>query len=735
MGVAISKQDAVVTNLVGQLKAKDENGNIRDLNIGDVIRNGEEIIFTANDTFTIEYADGTRLTEQNAQPSAQPQPDASAADVAQFANEGVDAEIAALQAQILAGDDPTANLPATAAGAGTAGNQGGFDYISVARDGSEVLASAGYDTSGFEQTAITTQEEILLEDLPLVGPTLDSGTATLSDANLPTGTTPSSTALTQTGNLSFSAAAGVASLTLDGIAIVSDGVFDGPVSINTEYGVLTISAVDLINGNISYSFTLNSAVDHSSSDDFSQAFNLILTDLEGNSVGNTLTISVLDDAPSGQDDINSVDEDSLLAISGNLLDNDVQGADTAQVTAAGSGGNLDNAISNQSQVSGSYGLLTLNADGSYSYQINSTAQAVQALAQGESLTETFSYLLTDADGDTSIQTLTITITGTNDVPVISTPQPGEADGAVREAGQFDDGSIDPGTPSVSGQLSASDVDNGAVLIWSGSADSPLGSFSIDATTGAWNYQLDNAAADGLLEGEIRTETFSVTVTDEFGASAEQLVTITIIGTNDAPILSADSSGSLTEDVDIINGILSDSGALSFTDVDIGDSHVVSSSYNGDASWSGGALDQATQDALAQGFSADNSGWSYEIANSLVQFLAIGETITLSFTLTVTDDFGASDSQQVTLTITGTNDAPVLTIDMSGAVTEDVDVINGMLSDSGDLSFTDVDINDGHSVSSSYNNDVSWTNNPPLDQATQDALAAGFSVDNSGWNYE
>ncbi|QTE90434.1 retention module-containing protein [Shewanella algae] len=852
MGVAISKQDAVVTNLVGQLKAKDENGNIRDLSIGDLIRNGEEIIFTANDTFTIEYADGTRLTEQNAQPSAQPQPDSAAADVAQFANSGVDAEIAALQAQILAGDDPTANLPATAAGAGTAGNQGDFGYVAVDRDGSELLASAGYDTSGFDQTAITTQEEILLEDLPLTGPTLTSGAATLSDANLPTGTTPSPAALTQTGNLSFSAAAGVASLTLDGVAIVSGGVFNGPVSINTEYGVLTINAVDLINGNISYSFTLNSAVDHSSSDDFSQAFNLILTDLEGNSVGNTLTISVLDDAPSGQDDVNSVDEDSLLAISGNLLDNDVQGGDTAQVTAAGSGGNLDNAVSNQSQVSGSYGLLTLNADGSYNYQINSAGQAIQALAQGESLTEVFSYLLTDADGDTSVQTLTITITGTNDVPVISTPQPGEADGAVREAGQFDDGSIDPGTPGVSGQLSASDVDNGAVLIWSGSADSPLGSFSVDAATGAWNYQLDNASADGLLEGEIRTETFSVTVTDEFGASAEQLVTITIIGTNDAPILSADSSGSLTDDVDVINGMLSDSGSLSFTDVDIGDSHVVSSSYNGDVSWSGGALDQATQDALAAGFSADNSGWSYDIANSLVQFLAVGETITLSFTLTVTDAFGASDSQLVTLTITGTNDgpiinppgegdadgtvreagqfddssvdpgtpgvsgqlsasdvdngadltwsgsadsplgsfsidaatgawnyqldnaaaegllegeirtetfsvtvtdefgasaeqlvtitiigtndAPILSADSSGSITEDLDVINGMLSDSGSLSFTDVDIGDSHVVSSSYNGDVSWSGGA-LDQATQDALAAGFSADNSGWSYD
>ncbi|MEL4400121.1 VCBS domain-containing protein [Shewanella algae] len=577
-----------------------------------------------------------------------------------------------------------------------------------------------------------------------------------------------------------------------------------------------------------------------------------MTDLEGNSVGNTLTISVLDDAPSGQDDINSVDEDSLLAISGNLLDNDVQGGDTAQVTAAGSGGNLDNAVSNQSQVSGSYGLLTLNADGSYNYQINSAAQAVQALAQGESLTEVFSYLLTDADGDTSVQTLTITITGTNDVPVISTPQPGEADGAVREAGQFDDGSIDPGTPGVSGQLSASDVDNGAVLIWSGSADSPLGSFSIDAATGAWNYQLDNAAADGLLEGEIRTETFSVTVTDEFGASAEQLVTITIIGTNDAPILSADASGAVIEDLDVINGMLSDSGCLSFTDVDINDSHSVSSSYNGDASWSGGALEQATQDALVAGFSADNSGWSYDIANSLVQFLAVGETITLSFTLTVTDAFGASDSQLVTLTINGTNDgpvinppgegdadgtvreagqfddssvdpgtpgvsgqliasdvdngadltwsgsadsplgsfsvdaatgawnyqldnaavdgllegeirtetftvtvtdeyganaeqlvtitiigtndAPILSADASGAVIEDLDVINGMLSDSGDLSFTDVDINDSHSVGSSYNGDVLWSGGA-LDQATQDALAAGFSVDNAGWSYD
>ncbi|WP_219013895.1 VCBS domain-containing protein, partial [Shewanella algae] len=80
----------------------------------------------------------------------------------------------------------------------------------------------------------------------------------------------------------------------------------------------------------------------------------------------------------------------------------------------------------------------------------------------------------------------------------------------------------------------------------------------------------------------------------------------------------------------------------------------------------------------------------------------------SFDVTVDDGNGGTDTDTVTVTITGTNDAPVLSIDMSGAVTEDVDVVAGMLSDSGDLSFTDVDVNDSHSVNSSYNGDVLWS---------------------------
>ncbi|WP_152603592.1 type I secretion C-terminal target domain-containing protein, partial [Shewanella sp. ECSMB14101] len=46
---------------------------------------------------------------------------------------------------------------------------------------------------------------------------------------------------------------------------------------------------------------------------------------------------------------------------------------------------------------------------------------------------------------------------------------------------------------------------------------------------------------------------------------------------------------------------------------------------------------------------------YSIPNSLVQFLAENETITLSFDVTVTDNDGGTDTQTVTITINGTND--------------------------------------------------------------------------------
>ena len=109
-------------------------------------------------------------------------------------------------------------------------------------------------------------------------------------------------------------------------------------------------------------------------------------------------------------------------------------------------------------------------------------------------------------------------------------------------------------PAATGQLTASDVDNGASLTWSGDAAGAYGSFSIDASTGEWSYVLDNSrpATQALAEGDTPTETFTVTVTDEHGATDTIDVTVTVTGTNDAPVITGgDVAGSVDESGDLV----------------------------------------------------------------------------------------------------------------------------------------------------------------------------------------
>ena len=97
--------------------------------------------------------------------------------------------------------------------------------------------------------------------------------------------------------------------------------------------------------------------------------------------------------------------------------------------------------------------------------------------------------------------------------------------------------------------------------------------------------------------------------------------------NDAPVLTVDASGGVTEDA--TDPTLSDSGTLSFTDVDVNDTHTVSYVYNGDANWTGGALTAGQVAAITGGFTVDSNSWDYSVANSALQFLGAGETVTLS----------------------------------------------------------------------------------------------------------
>ncbi|QXZ10625.1 retention module-containing protein [Comamonas sp. Y33R10-2] len=91
----------------------------------------------------------------------------------------------------------------------------------------------------------------------------------------------------------------------------------------------------------------------------------------------------------------------------------------------------------------------------------------------------------------------------------------------------------------------------------------------------------------------------------------------------------------------------------------------------------------------------DGSYSYVLDNSLqsVQSLAVGETLSETYTYTVTDAAGSTSSSTLTITVVGMNDNPAMAGEVTGSVTEDA-----QLTASGQLTETDVDTSDTHTWS-------------------------------------
>ncbi|UWG64307.1 VCBS domain-containing protein [Shewanella xiamenensis] len=292
---------------------------------------------------------------------------------------------------------------------------------------------------------------------------------------------------------------------------------------------------------------------------------------------------------------------------------------------------------------GNYGTFSIDADGNWTYVLNNSHIDVQSLAAGETLTRNIT--VTSADG-TATHTVTITIVGTNDSPVI-TNNATQLVGTVVEAGDLDDGTDVAGTPTATGQLSATDVDNGATQTWSvqGTPDTTYGSFSVDAT-GKWTYTLDNtkAATQALAEGQSQQLTFTVRVTDDKGAWVDQLVTITIVGTNDAPIISNQEFGYFENQI---------AGAVV--------ANVVASDIDGTVTgfsfkWTDGSYHAVSEDGY---FSIDNTGKVTMTASGAAAAVNDFEQAPNSgvYVVTATDNNGANSDANITLFEKDLDDTP------------------------------------------------------------------------------
>ncbi|MFO1258041.1 MAG: VCBS domain-containing protein [Gammaproteobacteria bacterium] len=183
----------------------------------------------------------------------------------------------------------------------------------------------------------------------------------------------------------------------------------------------------------------------------------------------------------------------------------------------------------------------------------------------------------------------------------------------------------------------------------------------------------NAAVQFLAVGQVITETYTVTLNDGNGGIVNRTVLVTITGTNDIPVIGVeDLAGAVVEDAASPN--ITDSGIINFTDVDLSDAHSASAVFVSTThSVQLGTL-SASITTPATGGATGAVTWNFSVTNAAVQFLAVGQVITETYTVTLSDGNGGIVNRTVLVTITGTNDIPVIGVeDLAGAVVEEVNI--------------------------------------------------------------
>jgi len=304
-------------------------------------------------------------------------------------------------------------------------------------------------------------------------------------------------------------------------------------------------------------------------------------------------------------------------------------------------------------IAGTYGSLTIAANGSYTYALNNASAAVQSLAAGQTRTESFTYAISDGAGGTVNQTINFTIDGANDAPTTTGPITGAT---------LIDESVAT-TIGMSGSLFAniSDVDAGTVFsVTAATAGVQFGTYGALSvlTTGGYTYTLNYSDPDtnALAAGQTEIESFTVTISDGAGGTVNQTINLTIQGVNDGPTVGAaiNVAPALVEDAATTTstgGI----GALfaNVSDVDAG------TTFTTTAQTIAGTYGSLT-------IAADGSyAYTLNDADPDTNALNTGDTRTESFTYAVSDGQGGTVNQTIYFTIQGATDvaaniAPVVT---------------------------------------------------------------------------
>ncbi len=209
-----------------------------------------------------------------------------------------------------------------------------------------------------------------------------------------------------------------------------------------------------------------------------------------------LDVAAVNDLPQAVDDFATVNEDGpsiAIDLTSNDFDPDIN--DDLEIQT------VDD--------SGTVGTVTINPDNdTVRYDPNGQ---FESLAVGDTATDTFTYTVSDGNGGTDVATVTVTILGENDAPVVDNP--------------LSDQTTRVGTP-LNYTIPAdtfSDIDNGDTLTYTATLEdgSPLPSWlDFDETTGTFSGTPDDYTESGI-------DTITVTANDGNGGTATTSFTLTV----------------------------------------------------------------------------------------------------------------------------------------------------------------------------------------------------------------
>ena len=394
-----------------------------------------------------------------------------------------------------------------------------------------------------------------------------------------------------------------------GTATLLDGGASSVLANDTGLGDIPVT-VSLVTDVAQGSLTLNAdgtfSYTHNGSENFSDSFTYRVTDNDGQTSDATVTITITpvsDQTPVANPDTITVAEGGTATLldggAASVLANDTGLGDVPVTVSLVSGPTQSAAFS-------------LNADGTFSYTHNGS----------ENFSDSFTYRVTDNDGQTSDATVTITITPVSDqTPVANADTITVAEGGTATL-------LDGGAPSVL----ANDTGLGDVPV--------TVSLVTDVTQGSLTLNADGTFSYTHNGTENFSDSFTYRITDNDGQTSDATVSITITPVSDeTPVANADSitvaeGGTAT----LLNGGAS---TVLANDTGLGDMPVTVS-----------LVTDVTQGSLT--LNVDGT-FSYTHNGT--------ENFSDSFTYRVTDNDGQTSDATVTINITPVSDTtPVANAD-------------------------------------------------------------------------